>query len=192
MQRLLMLALAAVAVTIYSAGAIAGSSQLKGTYGFTSTNACLYASDGFNASFQALGTATSAHVASQGVATFNGDGTGTFTERNMSITPPPTIGILPDAGANESTASFTYAVTTFPEFTVQIETFGATVVAGPRAGQTFRLQGSPLRVGMISADGGTLVTSVLTPGAETLTSSNGEVLHRICTFSSVFIKLGAD
>jgi hypothetical protein len=191
MQRLLMLAVAVV-VTIYSASAIADSSQLKGTYGFTSTNDCLYASGGFNASFQALGTATSTHVASQGVATFNGDGTGTFNESSMSITPPPTVGILPDAGANQSAASFTYAVTALPTFTVQIETFTATVVAGPRVGQTFNLQGSPLHVGTISADGRTLVTSILTPGVETLTSSNGDVLHRICTLSSVFINLDAD
>jgi hypothetical protein len=191
MQRLLMLLLAAV-MPIYSASAIADTSQLKGTYGFTSTTACLYASGGFTASFQAVGTATSTHVASEGVATFNGDGTGTFTESTMSITPPPTVGILPDAGANESTASFTYTVTAFPAFAVQIETFAATVVAGPRAGQTFELEGSPLRVGTISADGRTLVASVPTPGVETLTSSNGEVLQRICTLSSVFIKLDAD
>jgi len=182
----------ATALTIYSASAIADSSQLKGTFGFTSTSACLYASGGFNASFQALGTATSAHVASQGIATFNGDGTGTFTERDMSIIPPPTVGILPDAGANESTASFTYTVPAFPTFTLQIETFTATVLAGPRVGQTFKLQGSPLRVGTISDDGRTLVASVVTPGVETLTSSNGEVLHRICTLSSVFVNLNAD
>jgi hypothetical protein len=34
-------------VTIYSANAIADPSHLKGTYGFTGTSACLYASGGF-------------------------------------------------------------------------------------------------------------------------------------------------
>ncbi len=55
MQRLLMLSWSAV-IAIYSASAIADLSNLKGTYGFTGTDACLYASGGFNASLQALGT----------------------------------------------------------------------------------------------------------------------------------------
>jgi hypothetical protein len=45
---------------------------------------------------------------------------------------------------------------------------------------------------MISADGRTLVTSILTPGVETITYSNGDVEQRICHRSRVLIKLDND
>jgi hypothetical protein len=200
MQRLLMLSLSAL-VTIYSANAIADSSLLKGTYGATWTNACLYASGGFNASFQALGTTFSSQFASEGIYTFNGDGTGTFAFRSTSITPPPTVGFLPEAGSSESTGTFTYTVMdtggrvgtrTFPTFTQQAGTDVGTVLTGSRAGQTFKLEGVPMRVGIISADGRTLTTSFTAPGTETLTYSNGDVRLRICTLSTVLIKLDLD
>jgi hypothetical protein len=54
MQRSFMLSLSAV-VMIYAGNATAESSHLKGTYGFTGSDACVYASGGFNARHQALG-----------------------------------------------------------------------------------------------------------------------------------------
>jgi Lhr-like helicase len=41
-------------------------------------------------------------------------------------------------------------------------------------------------------NGHTLTTSILTPGVETITYSNGDVEHRICHRSRVYIKLDAD
>jgi hypothetical protein len=189
MQRLLMLSLSAL-VTIYSANAIADSSQLKGTYGFAGPEGCLYASGGFNASLQALGTTFSSSNASEGVQTYNGDGTGTFTLRTTSITVPPTVGFLPAASSSQHSASFTYTVTG-DMFTVQDVpgTVVGKVLTGPQAGQTFKVEGGSMRTGLISADGGILVTSFLTPGVQTITESNGDVTHRICTLSGVFIKL---
>lgn len=189
MQRLLMLSASAVAM-IYSASAIADPALLKGTYGVTGSAACLYASGGFNASFQALGTTFSATAGIEGVQTFNGDGTGTREESNMAFTAPPTVGFLPAASSSEHSASFTYTVTG-DMFTVQDVpgTVVGKVLTGPQARQTFKVEGGSTRTGLISADGGTLVTSFLTPGVQTITDSNGDVTHRICTLSAVFIKL---
>jgi hypothetical protein len=69
---------------------------------------------------------------------------------------------------------------------VQLRTVVGKVLTGTRAGQTFKLEGGRC-YGSHSADGRTLVSSVLTPGVETLTYSNGDVLLRICTASSVSI-----
>jgi hypothetical protein len=74
---------------------------------------------------------------------------------------------------------------------VQLRTVVGKVLTGTRAGQTFKLEGGRC-YGSHSADGRTLVSSVLTPGVETLTYSNGGVLLRICRASSVSIKLDAD
>jgi len=189
MQRLLMLSVSAVA-TIYSATAIADPSLLNGTYGFTGTGACLYASGGFSSSFQALGTTFSAFAGIEGVQTFNGDGTGTREETNMAFTLPPTVGFQPAASSSQVSASFTYTVTD-DMFTVQEVpgTVVGKVLTGPRAGQTFTTEGGSMRTGLISAGGGILVTSIPTPVVETITSSNGDVQRRICTFSGVLIKL---
>jgi hypothetical protein len=192
MQRSFMLSLSAV-VMIYAGNATADSSHLKGTFGFTASDACLYASGGFNARLQALGTTFSASDAAEGVRTFNGNGTGTFTSRTTSITVPPTVGFLPAASSSESSARFTYTVNddSFTSENVPGTNKG-TVLTGPRAGQTFTVDGVPKATGLISANGHTLTTSILTPGVETITYSNGDVEHRICHRSRVYIKLDAD
>jgi hypothetical protein len=190
MQRLLMLSLSAV-VTVYSAGAIADS--LKGTYAYTDSETCLVASSGFNAIFQALGTTYSVSSVQQGVVTINDKGTGTATQSNATIVPPPTVGFLPGASSSQSSASVIYTVTG-DTFTAQIVpgTDVGKVLTGPRAGQTFNIEGTPNRTGLISADRRTLVSAILTPAVETLTYSNGDVEHRICYIQRVYIKLDAD
>jgi hypothetical protein len=192
MQRSFMLSLSAV-VMIYAGNATADSSHLKGTYGFTGSDACLYASGGFNARLQALGTTYSASDAAEGVRRFNGNGTGTFKVSTTSITVPPTVGFLPAASSSDSSASFTYAVNDDSFTSENVPgTDKGTVLTGPRAGQTFAVDGIPKATGLISANGRTLTTSILTPGVETITHSNGDVEHRICHRSRVYIKLDAD
>jgi hypothetical protein len=190
MQRLLILSVSA-ALTIYAAGAVA--EPLKGAFGYTGSDACLFASGGFNANLQALGTTFSSSSSNEGIRIFNGNGTGSFTNRTTSITVPPTVGFLPSASSSESSASFTYKVSddTFTSQNVPGTDTG-TVLSGPRKGQTFKLEGVPAATGLISANGRTLVTSILTPGVETITYSNGDVEHRICHRSRVYIKLDAD
>jgi hypothetical protein len=190
MQRLFMLSVSA-AVTMYAAGAAADS--LKGTYGFSGSDVCLSASGGFNDRLQALGTTFSSSDAAEGVRTFHGDGTGTFTVSTTTTTVPPTVGFLPSASSSESSASFTYTVAddTFTSQNVP-GTDKGTVLTGPRAGQTFKVEGIPKATGLISANRHTLTTSILTPGVETITYSNGDVERRICHRSRVYIKLDND
>jgi hypothetical protein len=94
---------------------------------------------------------------------------------------------------SQSSASVTDAVT---DDTSTVQTVPGTdvgnVLAGPRTGQTFKLEGVAMRMGLISADGRTLIASDLTPGVETLTYWNGDVERRICWRSRVVIKLDAD
>jgi hypothetical protein len=104
-------------------------------------------------------------------------------------------GFLPAASSGQSSASITDTVTD-DVFTVTVPGTDVgkvlMVLTGPRAGQTFKLEGTSMRKGLISADGCTLVTSVLTPAVETITYSNGDVERRICWRSRVLIKLDAD
>jgi hypothetical protein len=192
MQRSFMLSVSIVA-TIWAGHAAADSSHLKGSYGFSGGDACLYASGGFNTRLQALGTTFSSSDAAEGVRTFNGNGTGTFRVTTTGVTVPPTVGFLPSASSSESTASFTFTVAddTFTSQNVPGTDVGK-VLTGPRAGQTFKVEGVPPATGLISADGRTLTTSILTPGVETITYSNGDIELRICHRSRVYIKLDAD
>jgi hypothetical protein len=66
------------------------------------------------------------------------------------------------------------------------------VLTGPRAGQTFKIEGTPNRTGLISADRRTLVSSILAPGVESFTYSNGDVELHICYLQRVHIKLDTD
>ena len=190
MQRSLMLSVSA-AMMIYATSASAD--HLKGTYGFTGSDVCLIASLGFSARLQALGTTFSSSDSAAGIRTFNGDGTGTFTNHTTTTTVPPTVGFLPSASSSESSASFTYTVgdDTFTSENVPGTNRG-TILTGPRAGQTTHTEGIPKATGLISANGHTLVTSILTPGVETITFSNGDVERRICHRSRVYIKLDND
>ncbi len=192
MQRFLMLSVSA-AVMVCAGGALADS--LKGTYGFVGSSACLYASGGFNTSQQALGTVSFSVSSDEGIRTFNGNGTGTFTSRDTSVNPPPTpsTAFPASASSSESSASFTYTVgdDTFTQQNVP-GTDKGTVLSGPRKGQTFTVEGVPPATGLISANGRTLTTSILTPGVETITYSNGDIRHRICERSRVLIKLDND
>ncbi len=194
MQRFLMLSVSA-AVMVCAGGALADS--LKGTYGFVGSSACLFSSLGFNANHQPLAGSTvwSSSSSDEGIRTFNGNATGTFTDRTTSVNPPPTppTAFPASASSSESSASFTYTVgdDTFTQQNVPGTDKGK-VLTGPRAGQTFTVEGIPPATGLISANGRTLTTSILTPGVETITYSNGDVHHRICHRSRVLIKLDND
>lgn len=193
MQRSFILSVSAV-VAIYAGNAAADSPHLKGTYGFTGTDACLYSPAGFNARLQPLSPAWSSSNAIEGIRTFNGDGTGTIQNSSMGITVPPTPGFLPSASSTRSSVSFTYTVNADDSFTSNNVpgTFQGTILTGPRAGQTFTLENVPTATGLISENSKTLTSATLTPGVETQTFSNGDVEHRICHRSRVYIKLDAD
>src|SRR6266481_1102356 len=191
MQRAFMLSVSALVMT-FAANASADSPPLKGAYGFTGSDACLVAPAlGFNAVFVATGTAWSHSESIEGILTFNGDGTGTFKNTNVTIFVPPTPGFLPNADSRNGGASFTYTVNADGSFTVENVpgTNKGAIVTGARAGQTFTLENVPTVTGLISENGKTLTSAGLTPGVEIITYSNGDVAHRICHRSRVYIKL---
>lgn len=121
MKRSFILSVSAAAI-LCAANAAADAQGLRGSYAYATTEICLYASGGFNAIGQALGT-TNTQIDSliRGVATFKLDGTGTLTQSAMSLDIPPTVGFPPSASASEGSASVTYKVTG-DTFTMDIPT----------------------------------------------------------------------
>src|SRR5215467_10426255 len=97
-------------VTTWSAGAIADPPTLKGNYGFTGTAACLSTAapgPGFNPNFTPTDGSFGQSFTSEGIRTFNGDGTGVVRGSSMGITIPANAN---SAGSDDFSFSFTYAV----------------------------------------------------------------------------------
>jgi hypothetical protein len=191
MQRLFVLSMSTVAI-IYGGDSIAETVHLKGTYGFTGTDACLVSRAGFNANLQPLGVSFSNSGSVEGIRTFKGDGTGINESTGVTITIP--VGSVPSASSSHSTASVIYNVNADGSFTSNNVpgTFKGTILTGTRAGQTFTLENVPTTTGLISESGKTLTLATLTPGVETEIFSNGDIQFRICHRSRVFIKLDTD
>jgi hypothetical protein len=190
MQRTFILSLAAIMIGVGSAAA--DPPRLKGTYGFTGSDACLYSPNGFTEQLQVFNPNWSSSNDIAGTRTFNGDGTGTGENFTMSITLGP--GVRPSASSSHGTVSFTYTVNPDGSFTINNVPGSnvATILTGPRAGQTSLLENVPTTTGLISKDGKTLTTANLTPGVETQKFSNNDTELRICHRSRVFIKLDTD
>ena len=167
--------------------------RLTGTYGFTGTAACLSTAapgPGFNPNFTPTDGSFGQSFTSEGIRTFNGDGTGTVRGSSMGITIPANIH---SAGSDDFSFSFTYTVNGDGSWTsdvIGVET--GTIKTGPRAGQTFSISNAPTSVGIISHNGRTLTLATLNPTVEIITFSNGDVHKRICHRSRVLIKLGDD
>jgi len=194
MRNTLMLGVSALLVTIATSAA-ADPQTLKGTFGFTGSQACLTSLLGFNANLQAIdGRVFSSSGNVEGVRIFNGDGTGTVMGSTMSITVPPTPGFQPAAGSDNFTLSFTYNVNADGTWTATNVpgTDQGTILTGPRAGQTFTQENVPTITGLISQDGKTLTSANLEPKVEIIAFSNGDVQPRICHRSRVYIKLSDD
>src|SRR5258708_31324900 len=181
-----------VEVMIRAANAASDSPLLKGEYGYTGSASCILSPFGFNCRFEVVdGNSRSNSSNVEGIRTFNGDGTGTDKSTTLTLTVPPTPGFQPNAGSSTSSFSFTYTVSEDGGWTANAVpgTNKGTVLTGPRAGQTFTVQNGAPVTGLISRDGSTLTVADLTPAVETITYSDGFVIHRICQRSRVFIKL---
>jgi len=173
--------------------ATAAPPKLKGTYGFTGTAACLSTAapgPGFNPNLTPTDGSFGQSFTSEGIRTFNGDGTGTVSGSSMGITIPANTH---SAGSDDFSFSFAYTVNgdgTWTSDVLGLET--GTIKTGPRAGQTFTISNSPKSTGIISNNGSTLTLATLDPTVEVVTFSNGDVHKRICHRSRVFIRLGDD
>jgi hypothetical protein len=189
MQRSFMLSFS-TAATLFAVNAAADAANLIGSYAYSTTQVCLYGTAGFNANFQAIGTSNTSTNSIEGVWTFNGNGMGEIMQAGMSLDLPPTIGFLPSASSDESSGRITYTVAGDTFTTQHVPgTFKGTVLSGPRTGQTFTLEGVPELAGYIALGDRTLSASDTTPGVQTLTYSDGTVLHRVCHRSITAIKV---
>jgi len=183
------LSVSLVAMT-WAQTATAAPPKLKGDYGFTGTAACLStaaAGPGFNPNLTPTDGSFGQSFASEGIRTFNRDGTGTVKGSSMGITIPANVN---SASSDDFSFSFTYTVNDDGSWTsviTGVET--GTIKTGPRAGQTFTISNSPTSTGIISNNGSTLTLATLDPTVEIVTFSNGDVHKRICHRSRVFIKL---
>lgn len=193
MQRSLVLSVSAM-IMISAANAAADSPRLKGTYGFTGSDACLYSRVGFDQNLRPIDGTWSTSLAISGTRTFDGDGTGNGQNFTVGIVVPPTPGFAPSANSTMGSVSFTYVVNADGSFTSDNVpgTNVGTFLSGPRVGQTFLVENMPTITGLISKDGKTLTVTTRTPGVETQTFSDGTVERRICHRSRVFIKQQTD
>jgi hypothetical protein len=206
---------ASIVTMTWATNAVADSPNLKGSYGFTGTAACLVAPGTCttpstpgnttpcpNAGFQPSlrpndGKVFSHSFAVEGIRTFNGDGTGTVSGTAVGITVPPTPqppgfpAFPPAAGSSDFSFSFTYTVDGSGGWvaTMVPGSYTETFLTGPRTGQTATVDAIPPVTGMISNDGKTLIAAHTTTSVETRTFSNGDVEPQICHRSRVFIGL---
>ena len=161
LNRAFALGLSTLALT-WAGSAAADPPNIKGSYGFTGTAACLVApgsipgaiplpnptpgvalpNSGFNDRLQpndpASSFATSFSV--EGIRTFNGDGTGTVKGTFVGVVPRPTPGpdgfphFPPSADAGDFKFSFTYTVNADGSWTATMVpgSYTETFTAGPR------------------------------------------------------------
>jgi hypothetical protein len=201
---------------VLAGSAIAGSPNppnLIGDYAITGTAACLFAPGSSptptnptpgvalpNSGFDPTtlrpkdGHVFSTSFNVEGIATFNGDGTGTLMATNVSIDPPPTPGppgtypsFPPAASSDKISASFTYTVNNDGTFNAVFSVSG-TFLTGGRTGQTFTVDTIQV-TGLIGANAKTLTLATVQPIVETIAFSNGDVWPRICHRSRILVKI---
>jgi hypothetical protein len=146
------------------ANAVADSPNLMGAYAFTRNTTCIVVSHtvGFNPNFQALGPTIREFFAEEGVRTFNGDGTGTQSSKNLNIYENEIAGSV-GAASSHFTDNFKYIINGDGTWTIQGGgTISGTVDTGPRASQTFTITNIAPAVGHISQNGMTLTLATVT------------------------------
>jgi len=165
--------------------------RLHGDYVATGEGTCLVAlPPGFNPNLTPIDGRFTFSSSTQGVWTFNGDGTGTSQSRSVSLTHPDTPVTLGGAGSSDTQASFTYTVA--PDRTVTVVSSGpvtGTVFTGTRAGQTFIIDPFAGYTGLLARDRKSLALASEEPTVEVETFSNGDVHYRICHRSRILLKL---
>jgi hypothetical protein len=186
MHRSSVLTIAAAALTWASAAA---ADPLDGRYAFTGTSACIQVplGIGFNANLTpAGGTPNYYSFSVEGIRTFHPNGTGTVTGRAVTMDSPPF------ASGSSDNFAFQFTYTVAPDGAISTTmvpgTFSATVLTGPRAGQT-SVDTVPPQVGHVGDGALSIVLAEPEPTVETHTFSNGDMFARLCHRSRVLIRL---
>jgi hypothetical protein len=185
-----------VAATLAIASLVAGAAYaqnrdflLRGTFSVTATQTCLLSIGGFNADLTPNAFSFVTTTTSVGTAVLNGDGAGSETDHDVSVTLPP----LADGSSDTATFNFTYHVAA--DRTVTAENDGpitGQILTGVAAGQTFTIPVAAPTTGKLSEDNRTVTQAVTDPVIQTISFSSGLVQQRICTRSSVSIKVEED
>jgi hypothetical protein len=181
-----------------------GSSRtLKGSYAFTASAGCVFSSAilgpvyvppaGFTPTFVPIGHASANSFSSNGVLTFNGDGTGSQTSRTIAIGDPDPG----DSGATsaiDNSSSFAYTLADDGTFTFAQGPITSNFVAGPRVGIQTLTTGVPAAVGHVSSDKKTLVFGSFDPAVESTTRLDLGVVEsmRICHRTNTAVRIGGD
>jgi hypothetical protein len=161
----------------------------RGTFSVTTTETCLQTIGGFNADLTPNAFSFVSTISSVGTAIVNGDGTGSQTNRDVSVNPPPVVG----ASADTVSFNLTYHVAADRTVTAQADgPITGTVLTGTLAGQTFTIPRGALATGRLSEDGRSLTQGATDAVVQTITFSGGLTLQRICTLSIVAIKVEED
>jgi hypothetical protein len=208
-KRLAVLVVITVMATfILTAMASAGSLKTQGQYVSTGSGTCFIALKGFNDTgvpnpwasppvpdaYKSLSWSIQT-FSSEGVWTFERDGTGSLTGTNRSVTLPyslPSGAVTPSAGVQEVSFAFHYDVDDDGiTITADPGTYVIEWTYGPNNGIAYHLNGFS-RKGSISPDGKTIILNGGVPNKMTFVESLGGTLppgvsQNICNGSYVLI-----
>jgi len=186
MHRLLLLVIAGA--TVGWTVTAAADNNLHGTYAFTGMSSCIQdqASSGFNPNLTPKGPTDFFTFSVEGTRTFHADGTGIVRGRAVSIDPPPNA----SASSDDFSFKFTYTVDPGGKLSTSLVpgSFSATVLTGPRAGQSY-VDDVPIQSGFIGEGAGTIVLHEQVPTVESHSFSNGDMFLRICNRSRTLIRV---
>jgi hypothetical protein len=185
-----------------SGATIAASPKLKGDYAVAGDTFCLTSTtvrlgvpvspSGFDPDTlqpRPGASIVNAQFSLHGVATFDGQGSGTIKGRFVLISFAP--GAPGSFSANTAHAdvvgSFTFEVAPDGTVTTTSEAFNATVLSGPRTGQTNTNSGFSLK-GRASHNRHSIALATDEPQIETVAFSNGDVQERVCHRSQSLIR----
>jgi hypothetical protein len=188
----------ALALVTASSTAVAEShtQRLRGDFAFSGGAACLVspapigvAPAGFTADLvpvrgPGIPPAFALSFSVQGVRSFNGDGTGSFVGRTVSVREAGTGANSNPGGAqaNDISGHFTYSVAADGTVTIDHGPIDSTSVAGAQTTEHRRITDVPTFIGRLSRDRDLLSFATFNPGVETVTNlGTGHVESvRIC------------
>ena len=151
--------------------------HLRGDFAFNGTGVCTSSlaiitptsytpPRGFDANLTAIGEPLSVITFStQGVRTFNGDGTGSVTARVVALS----LGDRVSASSSDQEIQFTYSVAADGTVTTDQSPTHNVFVSGSRTGQQTRISNIPPLAGRLSSDRNSIVFATSTTGIETVT-----------------------
>ncbi len=167
--------------------------QLKGNYSFNGEQACLASSLGFNPNLTPVAgsTVTVQSASTQGVMTFNADGTGAGTFTELIIVHPPASPLF--AASQDASFTFTYTIGEDGAVTIVAGVISGTFVTGPLTGITLTNNPPPLS-GHIAKNGEAIPVATMDPIVETLNLGTplNSSLPRICHRARTLVPIHVD